>query len=131
MINMKTPKHKELREDIKGYQWLLNEYKRISMKIDNEAVETGNQLMSMQAIKAFESKEQTNRRLHKLKMKYSNKIETVNRIMDSASSDRDYAVINCITDGMTVKDTAKHLNISRRTVYRIIDDLITNELKKQ
>src|SRR5699024_11593549 len=128
---MKSPEHLELWEDIKGYQWLLNEYKRVSAKIGNEAVETGNQLMSIQTIKAFESKEQTNRRLHKLKMRYSDKIAMVNKIMDSASNDRDYAVIHCVTDGMTIAETAKHLQVSRRTIYRIIDDLIFNELEKQ
>lgn len=127
---MKFPEHKELREDVKGYQWLLNEYKRVSKKIDNEAVETGNQLMSIQAIKAFDSNEQINRRLHKLKMRYSDKIAMVNKSMDGASNDRDYAVIHCVTDGMTIAETAKHLQVSRRTIYRIIDDLITNELEK-
>ncbi len=122
---------KQIREDIRNYQWIMKEYKRISELIEDDEVESSNQLMSIQNIKAFESKSQSDKRLHKLKMRYGDKLETIHDMMNSVDNDRDYAVIHCATDGMNVTDISSHLGISRRTVYRILDDIADQAIKQQ
>lgn len=113
----------ELREDIKGYQWLSNECIRLTKIASNAEPETDDQVLNIQKLKATESRSAQGRRLHRQRLRYQKKLERVHKLLESIVNDRDYAIVNCLIDGMSVTDVSKHIAISRKTVYRTLETL--------
>lgn len=113
----------EVRDSIRHYHSLKEEYKRLTEKLKDAST---NELSLSSLANGSMNLVDTN--IHKAKARHEKILNEVVSIYIYAVNEhqdmRDVAILTCYIDGMNVKETAEHLNVSRKTVYGSLNKII-------
>lgn len=124
----KYNKH-EIYEILQGYHWIKKEVNRIRLelnKIDSVGVASysdepkgGNAISNPVAA-------EVNRREKKYKRldSYLDKMNFIDQRTGNVTNEKHKAALDCMLDGMSMSAIAIHMNISRRTVHHIRDEIV-------
>ena|SRR5690625_64288 len=129
-------RYEELKTAINDYSWMRSECFRLESEL--HSLNTGNEGLSglpgvglaSTNTKVMETRQATVRRLNKRYSRYKKTISAVESIADDIQTAREGVILDCRLDGMTITAISKHMNLSRRTIYRTIEDIIKEHLQK-
>lgn len=120
---MDKDKLTEIRNRIRHYHSLKEEHERLTEKLGD----TSTKGLSLSNL-ASGSMNLVDANTHKAKLRHEKALNEVVSIYVYAVNEhqdmRDVAILTCYIDGMNVKETAEHLNVSRKTVYGSLNKII-------
>ncbi|MDB5053294.1 MAG: hypothetical protein JWM44_1344 [Bacilli bacterium] len=126
-------------QELKDYHWMVREIDRLERSIDQaiqSAPDVSNRLVAQYGIEAAMPKgqgkkltsltidenkyERMVKRLEKLKKQALN----INVAAESITDDKERTILDCILDGVQMKETAFHVGVSRQRMNEIKQDVI-------
>lgn len=138
----------DMRQKISDYPWTVGECSRLRKRVielQNEIGEidilrhnplkevglpTGIGNINRVNVNEFDSREAALKRLVRRLDRMESNLKEVVSLYDYVITDKEWVVLDCRLDGMEISYIARHINISRKTVYRIIDTIIERYLER-
>lgn len=107
----------EIEDLIRDYSRIKNELKRLGEKQDSPSFQLGGAAGgSARGIKRM--------------LSYKKKIEKIMRFYEVLEDDKHFVIFDCMLDGMTYTDIAKHLCVSRQTLRKLKNEMINQIIKR-
>lgn len=121
----------KVRQALYDYHWQIREIARIEMTLQNTEFKgvaaSGIESVMPNAPYAVSDpiageiirREAKSKRMQRLE----NDVKYIQSKMHLVEEEKLMTVLECLLDGMTARDIARHLTVARQTIYRYIDDI--------
>ena len=114
---------------LQSYNWITKEASRLRLelsKVESVGVASYSDEPKGGSGVSNPVQAEVNRRERKYNrlMMYAKQISFIDDRMDNVTNEKHKAVLDCMLDGLSLSAIAIHLNISRRTVHHIRDEIV-------
>lgn len=136
-------KHQEhvedMRQKLRDYKWNIAEYSRLKQKakqlkqiIEKNSDHGGRSTVLTGGLAGIRGHHNDYKALNRLITRIDRLRKSMDEVLslyDYVKQDREWVALDCLLDGMNVREISRHLMMAPRTVYRYIDVLIVRSIQ--